>query len=156
MESRVLYVSKTGNTEKIASVIASELKIQKINIAILTDDEKPAFWKENQAKIYWIGSGIYGSHVEKRVLNFFKQYPPPEGTIFAFFATWVGRGTSGTGALQSFENILRNQSSDIRILKPFFLCYGKTFIARRHHPSELDLESAKEWTRKLWEKENPP
>ena len=149
MKHIVLYSSKSGNTEKVASSISSELDAIQFNVRDLSDNEMKDFWKNNQADIYWIGSGVYGGSLEKTICKFLDNHIPPGDATLAFFATWLGRGDSANKALQKMEEKLLICSQQLQILKPHFLCYGKTLALRRNHPSSVDLTNAREWAKKL-------
>ncbi len=152
MKNIILYSSKSGNTEKVASSISSELDAIQFNIRNLDVDEMKAFWKDNQADIYWIGSGVYGGCFEKKICKFLDQYLPPDDATLALFATWLGRGDSANKAFQRLEEQLLNRSQQFKILKPHFVCYGKTLCLKRNHPSSVDLKNAREWAKNLQEK----
>lgn len=152
MKNIILYSSKTGNTEKVASSISSELDAIQFNIRNLTDNEMKDFWKNNQADIYWIGSGVYGECFDKKICKFLDQYLPPDDASLALFATWLGRGDSANQAFQKLEGQLLNRSQQIKILKPHFTCYGRTLFFRWRHPSSEDLKNAREWAKTLEEK----
>lgn len=151
MKSVILYYSKSGNTEKVASVISTELDAQKFNFRDLTDEEKKNFWKNYPADIYLIGSGVYGAGFDKNFCAFLEQNLPNDATL-AFFATWWGRGNSANTAFQGVEDQLLSRSQELKILKPHFTCYGKTFIFKRKHPTPVDLQNAREWAKTLQEK----
>lgn len=152
MKNIILYSSKTGNTEKVASSISSELDAIQFNIRDLTDKEKEDFWINNPADIYWIGSGVYGGCFETKICKFLDQHLPPDNATIAFFATWLGRGNTANKAFQKLEDQFLNHSQQLKILKPHFVCYGKTLFLNRKHPSSVDLKNAREWAKTLQEK----
>ena len=152
MKNIILYSSKSGNTEKVAFSISSELDAIQFNLRDLTEKEMKTFWISNPADIYWIGSGVYGGCFEKKICEFLDQHLPPDDATIAFFATWLGRGDSANEAFQKLEDQLLNRSQQLKILKPHFACYGKTLFLRRTHPSSIDLKNAREWAKKLQEK----
>jgi flavodoxin len=152
MKNIILYSSKSGNTAKVASSISSELGAIQFNVRDLTDKQKKDFWKNNQADIYWIGSGVYGGRFEKKIRKFLDQYLPPDDANLALFATWLGRGDSANKAFQKLEDQLLNRSQQLNILIPHFFCYGKTLCLKRKHPSSVDRKNAREWAKKLQEK----
>ncbi|MFX1538336.1 MAG: flavodoxin family protein [Promethearchaeota archaeon] len=87
----VLYSSKSGNTEKIAREISSELncRCEKIseNSDLTTIDL-------GDFDLVFLGTGNYGAKPNAEILNYLKEMNLNNSRIFALFMTWLGRATT--------------------------------------------------------------
>jgi len=94
---------KTGNTQKVAEALKEQLQTQSINLESISDAEKLDFWGKNPADLYVLGTGIYADRINQQVSHLVDKSPPPKGTKFALFATWIGRGNSGPDTLDKLK-----------------------------------------------------
>ena len=147
MKSLILYASQSGNTEKVALAIKKELQCEAVNIKNLGKSNPKDFWTANPADIYFIGTGIYAGKVHSALHDFFIAQPPLNHGQFSLFATWVGRGNSGVDSLDKFAKYLQKHNS--KIVKPYFLCYGKVALFRFQHPDDADLRNACTWAQSI-------
>lgn len=143
MKSLVLYGSLSGNTKKVATAIAQELYTDIIDLQTVDIAVNESFWQKNPADLYFLGTGIYASHVVSIVRNFLIKNHPPKQSIFALYATGLGLANSGQFTLENLKAFLTK--NDVFVLDPPFLCFGKTLIAKTDHPNDADLINAREW-----------
>lgn len=146
MDTIVIYSSRGGNTEKVALAIASELKCRVVKIGKEFD---PATLALGDFDVVFIGTGIFGGEPSKHMLRFLKaQNFDDDNRQFALFLTWAGGGKSDALAFNRVKEYL--EAKNQRLLDNCFKCLGATFgIARRDHPSVIDLAEAKKWAKEI-------
>ncbi|MBD3350943.1 MAG: hypothetical protein GF364_05600 [Candidatus Lokiarchaeota archaeon] len=148
MTSVILYVSKTGNTEKVSNAIAKDLKIDAYSISNMNSQDMVGFWEKlDDVDLAFIGSGTYAFKIGTDLKHFLEQSKPPKSVKFALFGTWIGRSNSGHNMLENINEYLVGQGYEV--IPDRFLCYGKMAIVKRSHPSQEDLNNAVNWAKKI-------
>ena len=137
----IVYASRTGNTEKIAFKIASELgcKAEKIT--------KDSTFQLDSYDLVFLGTWIYGGEPSNDLQNWLKALEFIDNKrVFSVFMTWAGGGASDKLAYQRVKLILEGKGQ--RLQEHPFVCLGKTFgFARKSHPNDQDMENAGKWAK---------
>ena len=130
----VIYYSRSGNTKKVAEAIATELKVQARDVKT-----RPCI-KKNSFVV--LGSGCYLTQIGKEMTEFIKNNDF-SGRQVAIF------GTSGSGLgieVSDLQGLLRDKGA---IISGKFYCRGKAFFIGAGHPTNKDLQEAREFARQL-------
>ncbi len=152
----VLYSSKSGNTEKIAREIASELncrceKIDKTFDSTIIDLDN--------FDLVFLGTGNYDANPNAELLNYLKEMNPKNNVDFALFMTWLGRGTTDKGVYNEVKAAVEAKGQ--RLLENCYSCLfeGHSIIARvigrivfpnaKGHPTAEDLSNARKWAKEI-------
>ncbi|MDD4876085.1 MAG: flavodoxin family protein [Dehalococcoidales bacterium] len=133
----VIYYSMTGNTKKVAEVIAEELNATAENVKGKKELGKDSF--------VLLGSGCYGGRpwreLQKFILN--NDFKGKKVALF---------GTSANGSgdeVKAMEELLKPTGA---IIMGKFSCKGKYFFFfNRKYPSEKNLSDAREFAKKMKE-----
>ena len=131
MKVQVLYYSKTGNTKKVANVIALELGVE------AKDVKREALDKDC---LVFLGSGLYANKLGKEMIEFINNNDF-NGVNVALFGTSM---KGGGKEVNEMEKILRSKGATI---KGKFYSFGKFLIMKRGHPDESELAKAREFAR---------
>lgn len=131
----VIYYSMTGNTKKVAEVIAAELDVSAEDVKTKGELAKDSF--------LLLGSGRYfpvpGRGFKKLVAS--NDF---DGRKVALF------GTSGEGKGREVEALEKMVTAKGAKIMGKFYCKGKMlFFINRKHPDSKDLKNAKKFARKL-------
>jgi len=152
LKSIVLYASKSGNTEKIAREIASELncRCEKIDetfnsTAIDLDDFDLVF----------LGTGNYAAKPNADLLKHLNEMNLKTKRFFALFMTWVGRGTTDKDVYDKVKVTVEAKGQVL--LKNYYSCLfeGHSTMTRirfpdiKGHPTTEDLSNARKWAKNL-------
>jgi len=130
----VIYYSRGGNTEKVATAIAAELGVPPQNVKNVKEFPKDSF--------ILLGSGCYGGRPANEIVKLIEKNEF-KGRKVALF------GTSGTGNGQEvdfMEKLLKGKECKI-IGK--FCCTGKTPLSGRGHPSDEELDKARYFAQRM-------
>lgn len=148
----VIYSSKSGNTERIAKEIASELhclceKIdENFNLTIKDLDN---------FDLVFLGTGNYGAKPNAKLLDYLKQMNLNNSRTFALFLTWCGRGTSDKAVYHKVKAAVEAKGQ--KLLENYYSCLSEghslmarvTFPNARGHPTAEDLSNARKWAKDL-------
>jgi len=133
----LIYFSRGGNTRKVADAIAKELEISPIDVK----KEQP---EVSSADLLVVGSGTYGGKPGKEMVAYLQNLKPVTGKKAACFASCAGDASKTLAAMKEILN-----SKGYSILD-CFSCFGKfAGLSKRGHPSEEELNQAREFARKL-------
>ncbi len=131
----VVYYSVTGNTKKVAEVIAAELGVKAENIK-----KKKGL---TEGSFAFLGSGNYGGG-PGRTMRKFIAGNDFKGRQVALF------GTSGDGKgseVRAMEEMLREAGA---VIKGSFYCKGRYFFFfNRKHPSREEMAKAREFANEM-------
>ena len=110
MNSLVVYSTKSGNSKLIANSIAKELDCGIVNLNEVEFEDINL----NEIDTIFLGSGIYGGNLHRRIIDFgkFLNSTSSNRTTFpkiALFITWLGRGKSDLTGIKHFKDILKTQ-----------------------------------------------
>ena len=137
MNTVLVYFSRGGNTRKIAEVIAKELEITPMDV-------KNGLPNVGDADMLVVGSGTYGGKPSKEMVDYLENLEPVKGKMAACFSSCAGDASKTLAAMK-----------DILIEKGYtivdcFSCFGKfAGLAKRGHPTDEELNQAKEFAKKL-------
>ena len=95
----IVFVSKSGNTAKVADAIAAGLGEKGFEVVLKSLGPGVADGDVASANVVGFGSGIYGFGVDKRLLDFVAALPEGGGKKAFLFST-SGSGWKQTGALR--------------------------------------------------------
>ena len=126
----VIYLSKTGNTRKLAEVIAAELETSAEDVKTKDKLSKDSF--------VLLGSGCYFP-MPGRGFKKFINSNDFNGRNVALF------GTSGSGKgdeVKALEKIVTAKGA--KVMGKFY-CKGKFLFFHRKHPTPEDLENARKF-----------
>jgi len=131
----VVYYSITGNTKKVAEVIATELGIKAEDVKAKRGLTKDSF--------VFLGSGCYGYKPGGKLRKFIARNDF-KGRQVALF------GTSGSGEgneVKAIEELLKPKGT---LIRGSFYCQGKSwYLFYRGHPSNEELANAREFANEM-------
>jgi flavodoxin len=128
MITKIYYHSKNGNTERVATAMATAAGTQAINIASNKALE--------HADLLFVGDGIYGGKVDPATLEFIAGLDKEKVKQAAIFCTY---GLSHKG-VEQLRTALAEKG--IPVLEEFFCCKGKMGILNGKHPTDSELSNA--------------
>ncbi len=138
MKIRILYLSKHGNTEKLADVITKA-------VAAKSEQIPPAYPCENE-KLLFLGTGIYGGKPDKKMIDFCSSLDTSRVKNVALFTT----SASGTADAGMLRDILVQKG--INVVPEVYSCKGKCFVfCNMGKPGKDELEAAEKWAKKTME-----
>ena len=156
MKPIVLYSTRSGNTEKIAREIASELNCRCEKIGGNPDS---ATIDLGDSDLVFLGTGIYGKKPNPEMLNYLGHMNLDSSRVFALFVTWIGRGTSDKDVYDKVREAVEEKGQ--RLVQDYHSCLfeGHSPIARaigraifpsaKGHPTAEDLSDAIKWAREI-------
>ena len=131
----VVYYSMTGNTKKVAEVIAAELGVKAESVKAKRELDKDSF--------VFLGSGCYASRPGRKLRRFIAKNDF-KGREVALF------GTSGNGEgheVKTIEELLKPKGA---LIRGSFYCQGRSFfIFNRGHPSNEEMANAREFANEM-------
>jgi flavodoxin len=129
-----MYYSKTGNTKKVADAIAKTFD--------QTAEAAPPAYPLDNVKLLFLGAGVYGSKIDKTVVEFIRTLTVKNVKNIALFST-AGNPASDVG-IKAMKQLLEGKG--INVLDESFNCAGKFFgFFQRKHPSSEDLRLAQDF-----------
>jgi len=130
----VVYFSRSGNTRKVAEIIAEEL-------GVTAKDVKTAGILPPDAFIF-MGSGCYGAVLANGLVKFMEDNRF-NGRKIALFTT------SAFGSLSELalmKKQITNKGADII---DSFSCYGQLLLAKKGHPTQKELDNARKFAKQV-------
>jgi flavodoxin len=127
-----LYSSRSGNTEKIAREISSELDCRCEKIGGNFDS---CLVDLDNFDLVFLGTGNYGAKPNAELLDYLKEMNLNGNRIFALFMTWVGRGTTDKAVYDIIKAAVEEKGQ--RLMEHYYSCLfqGHSRIARVMFPS---------------------
>ncbi len=130
----VIYYSRGGNTEKVATAIAAELGVPPQNVKNVKELPKDS--------LIFLGSGCYGGRPASEMLKFIEKNDL-KGRRVALFGT----SASGEGKeIDVMEKMLRGK--ECKVLGKF-CCTGKFLFSNKGHPSEEELDKSRYFAQRM-------
>lgn len=133
MNIEIRYISRTGNTKKIADAIGNELEVKPAEAtAPITE----------YTDILFLGSALYALQLDKEMIKFIKTLSPNKvGKIYCF---------STTSLLQSSYNTLYKAllKQGIKPEKLEFHCRGRFGALYADRPNKTDIKAAVSFAKK--------
>lgn len=145
--SIIIYSSRSGNTKILAEEIADVIGCNAVNL----NDQDISDIDLNEIETIFLGSGVYGGKLDKKVIKFVRRLNSAEFHLkkpirLAFFITWLGRGNSAISAIALCTKMIENEM--IVSVKDSFICLGESFgLIRKGHPDKGDLYNVREWAK---------
>ena len=139
MNIRVLYYSgRSGNTMKVATVIAEALNIKAERIG------KEKIELTEPVDLLFVGSGIYSHKPHKKARALIGKLNPKMIKNAAAFGTYGNHSEIG----EQIKILLQEQG--INVLGEPFVCKGASVgTDNKGHPDATDLENAKEFSKSV-------
>lgn len=137
MKTNVVYMTKTGHTEKLAIAVAKECGTHPINLSnphVLDDPE-----------CLFIGTGIYGGKPNQNLFNYIDQLPVNKIKYAVLFSSSATKKDHS----EFLVNSLR--AKGIEVFPERFICYGSFMFFKRKRPNSSDIEAVRAFTRRVLE-----
>jgi flavodoxin len=136
MNMAVRYLSKSGNTEKVARAIAEALGVEAVPLA-----GAPAI--EEETGVLFLGAAVYAFGVDDAVTAFIQHLDKSKVKNVVLFST--------SAMIKSVRPYLKKSLSEkgIPLLDKEFHCWGKFKFMRGGHPGAADLERAKTFAKEI-------
>ena len=130
MKIKIIYHSMTGNTKKIAEVLA---RIANVQAEAITENYKLS----EAIDLLFIGDGIYAGKMNKKTRTFIQTLDVSLVKNAAVFGTSGGQDK----AIHDMTTMLKKQG--VNVCDETFVCKGRAwFIANRNHPDQTDTDNA--------------
>lgn len=131
----VLYYSMTGNTKKMASVIAEELGVEAKHIKTMEGVPKDG--------LLFLGSGSYGDKPAEDMAKFIAANDFAGRNVALF-------GTSGKGEGKEVHGMAEALKQKGAIVLGSYYSKGKSFVVvNMGHPSKDELGGARKFAREM-------
>jgi flavodoxin len=134
MKIEVRYLSKSGNTEKIAKAIAETVGVIAKPITDKIDSE---------TDLLFLGGAVYAFGIDSELKNFISSLDSSQIRKVAVFSTTA----VVKSAYSSIAKLL--DEKNIPVLKKEFHCRGEFKFMHKGHPNANDLDHAKEFAREI-------
>jgi flavodoxin len=139
MKIKVMYHTKTGNTQIIAEAIAKTVGAP---AKLISDD-----YVFDTADLLFIGDGLYAGSVDGKTKKFIAALDATKVKNAAVFATYGGQRK----AAKVLKGLLEKQG--IKVIEESYECKGKAwYILNRKHPDTQEIKAAKEFAKRVVEK----
>ena len=138
MTVAVRYLSKTGNTKKLAQAVGEAVGVQEEDL--LSPIREPI-------EILFLGSAVYAAGIDEKVKVYLEENREQIGAIAAFSTAALISGT-----YRQLQRIC--QQLEIPLLDSEYHCKGKFGPMSNGRPSKKDSEGAAAWARTILETQN--
>ena len=133
--NKVVYVSRGGNTKKLADAVAAGAKTTAVSV-----EEAGAL--EN-VDILFVGASIYMGKIDAKMRTFLQGLTAEQVKKVVVF----GSSARGQKALPEIKTIL--EPKGISVSDDTFNCDGAFLVFHKGDPDEEDLEEAKEFAEEI-------
>jgi flavodoxin len=156
LKTLVLYASLSGNTEKVAKEITSELDCE---IYKLEEGSDYANLNLSNFDLVILGTGNYTGKPNSVLTDFLHKMDIKGRKKFALFVTWIGREPSDRCVYEEVKNLVELKGQIM--VDGFFECLGQgspsvprwIYLLMGQgalgHPNAEELVSARIWAREL-------
>ncbi len=132
MNSKVIYLSRSGNTKKLAEAIAEAVGVQA---------ESLGNGAQMEADILFLGASVYWGGIDSKVKSYIEELDPTKVKEVVVFST-------SSLAERAFPDIEKRLSKrGIRVAKENFYCRGSFAALHRGRPNADDLRDAAKFTK---------
>ena len=131
----LVYLSRGGNTARLAERIAGALSVKAIDITHRHAME--------ETDLLFIGTGVYGGKPDDHLMKYLDNLPAGAIRGAAVFCT----SASGGDKTELLVNLLRHKG--IAVFPERYLCRGKFLFLAGKHPDEEDLRKGEEWAQRV-------
>ncbi|MGI6004656.1 MAG: flavodoxin domain-containing protein [Christensenellales bacterium] len=136
MKTAVRYHSLSGNTKKIAKIMAQELGVEA---------ESVGHPLAQPVDILFLGGAVYGGKLHGELLNFIENLPPDTAGKVAVFSTSGGNDDVACTLMKQALAARGFTAAD-----EIFHCPGRFFFfINRGRPSQTDMQAAKAFARDI-------
>lgn len=135
MTVAVRYLSKTGNTKKLAAAIGEAVGVEEEDL--LSPIAEPV-------EILFLGSAVYAAGIDEKVGKYLEENREQIGTVAAFSTAALIPGT-----YRQLQRIC--QRLEIPLLETEYHCKGKFGPMHNGRPNKRDCEAAGQWARTVLE-----
>lgn len=132
--NRVVYVSRGGNTKKLAEAIAKGAGISAVSVEHFDPSET--------ADTLYVGASIYAGAIDGRLRQLLAGLKPSQVKNVVVFGTSAGKKT----ALPEVKSIL--ELNGVAVSDDEFHCRGSFLFANRGRPNGEDLKQAEAFAEK--------
>jgi flavodoxin len=138
MNIAVRYLSKSGNTEKVAQAIALAIGVQAVSL-----EDTDACVIREETGVLFLGAAVYGFGVDDRVKSFIQNLDGGKVKKIALFST--------TALVKSARPYIKKLllQKGIPLTEQEFHCRGKFSCFHQGRPNTADLEKAKAFAKKV-------
>jgi flavodoxin I len=133
--NKLIYVSRGGNTKKLALAVAKGADL----VARSIDETEEI----KGADTLFIGASVYAGKIDGGLREFLSSIKQGDVKSAVVFGTAAGNKS----AALEIESILAKQS--IPVSDKVFQCRGSFLLANRGRPNEEDLERAEAFAREI-------
>lgn len=135
MKINIVYMTKSGTTEKLAKVIGEVVKVEPINA-------KTPYCLEG-TDLLFIGTGIYGGKPSEEFINYLDTLPVNKIKAAVIFSScWRGKDQT-----QLIVNVLKRKG--IELYPERFVCHSKFLFLNKNKPDNNDLARLRELAYKV-------
>lgn len=133
MDTKIIYFSKKGHTQKVAEAIADEIGVEAIDI---TEPHSLGY-----CDLLFIGLGIYGGKPDENMLKYLDDLPANQIKGAAVFSV------CGTGKDQTelAVNLLKHKK--IAVYPTHLILKGQFLFLNHKQPNSRDLNKARRFAR---------
>lgn len=132
MNIEVRYYSKSGNTKKIADVIANQAGVK----AEAIDKEV-----NGEVDILFLGTGLYAFDIDAELKEYISKLDPKNIKKVVVFST----AAIVKSAYEKTKKCLENQG--LMVADQEYHCQGHYMLFSKGHPNSEDLEQAKNFAK---------
>ena len=132
MNIEVRYYTKSGNTKKLASVIADELQVVAEDVSVPLD---------KKADILFLCNSVYWAGADGSVKDFIRNNAGKIGTLVNVSTAAMLESTYG-----QIKKICEKTGVDISDKE--FHCRGKFAVLHQRHPDAADMRNARAFAKK--------
>ena len=131
MSVEVRYLSRGGNTKRMAEAVAKALDVRAKSV------EEPV---EGRADVVFLCASVYGGSPDKAVLNYVKQNARDIGRLVVLSTSASGKSTHGR---------LKAAAEDmgVQVSEAYFHCPGAFLMLHRGRPNAEDCAKAAAFAR---------
>ena len=156
MKVIVLYASISGNTEKVAKEIASELNCQIIK---LDEGSSSSAMNLSNFDLVFLGTGNYTGKPNAVMVDFLNKMDVKGRKKFALFVTWIGREPSDKYVFDEVKGLVEAKGQVM--MDNFFECLGQGSpsvprwvylllgLGALGHPNTEEFLYARKWAKEL-------
>lgn len=134
-EIRVIYHSRTGNTQKVADAIAQECGVEAIDVTV------PHVL--GKTDLLFVGMGIYANHPDSSLMDYLDQLPVNSIKGAALFST----SATGKDHMELAVNLLTHKG--ITVYPRRLHLKGSWLFLSKGHPDASELSQARRYAEEV-------
>ncbi len=134
MKAKVVYYTKSGNTEKLAKAIGEELNA---DVANMDNNLREA------VDVLFLGASVYKFGIDKQVLAFIENLNTKEIGTVVLFSTSAMSDSGYPKLKKSLEG------KGIKVHEKHFYCRGEFMFANKNRPNADDITDVKAFAKSI-------